>query len=310
MGILRQLLLWGSENRWLSRNLPRYAFVRRAIQRFMPGEELSEALEAALQLQQIGITSLLSLLGENIVDEEDSVSVVQHYLRAMDEARATGLDTELSLKLTHLGLDLSHQLARGHLEQLLQRAQQTDDRVWIDMEGSAYTDITLEIFEDVCQRYQNVGICLQSYLRRTADDLEAILPFAPAIRLVKGAYAEPPSVAFANKADVDNNFVELVLRMFRDETLRTGLGLGIATHDVGLIGRIQRHAERRGVSRSAYEFQMLYGIRRQDQQRLAADGYRMRVLISYGEAWFAWYMRRLAERPANVWFVVRNLVAS
>jgi proline dehydrogenase len=177
------------------------------------------------------------------------------------------------------------------------------------MESSRYVDATLELYRELRSHYHNVGICLQSYLYRTVEDLASLVPLGAAIRLVKGAYMEPPDTAFPRKSDVDENFVRIAKRLLGEEARACGVRVGFGTHDVAVITRIRDFAEGAGVPKDAYEVQMLYGIRRDAQARLAAAGYRLRVLISYGSAWFPWYMRRLAERPANLGFVLRSLVA-
>jgi len=305
--MMRQLLLWGSQNPWLSQKLPRYRFVQRAVRRFIPGEELEAALTEAARFQEPTVATIVTQLGENVTDEAEAEVVARHYADAIDRIEARGVDTEVSVKLTQLGLDLNPETAYQHTAALARQAAPFGKTVWIDMEGSAYLDATLDLFRRLCQEHRNVGLCLQAYLYRTADDLDSLLPLAPTIRLVKGAYAEPPEIAFPKKADVDANFFLLAQRLLDADLLARGARPAFATHDTHLVRRICEEAEARSIDRSAYEFQMLYGIRRQEQNRLIADGYRLRVLISYGQAWFPWYMRRLAERPANLWFVMKSL---
>jgi len=305
--MMRQLLLWGSQNPWLSQKLPRYRFVQQAVRRFIPGEELEAALTEAARFQERTVATIVTQLGENVTEEAEAEAVARHYADAIDRVEARGVDTEVSVKLTQLGLDLSPETAYHHTAALVRQAAPFGKTVWIDMEGSVYLDATLEIFRRLCEEHRNVGLCLQAYLYRTADDLDNLLPLAPTIRLVKGAYAEPPEIAFPKKADVDANFFLLAQRLLDADLLARGARPAFATHDAPLLRRICEEAEARSIDRSAYEFQMLYGIRRQEQDRLIADGYQVRVLISYGQAWFPWYMRRLAERPANLWFVMKSL---
>ena len=307
MGIMRRILLWGSQSRQLRETFPRYRFVRKAVSRFMPGEDLNDALVAAEILGKNGIATILTHLGENVTEESEAEKVSRHYRQVLDHVKTRGLDCQISVKLTQLGLDLSPELSYTKLKLILDRAMELENFVWIDMESSTYTDSTLRLFHQARSEYPNVGICLQSYLYRTAHDLEMLLPLSPAIRLVKGAYAEPVSVAFRKKNDVDANFLALATQLL-DKAQRDEVRPAFATHDRGLIRRIQEEAATIGLSKEASEFQMLYGIRREDQIRLTRESYRVRVLISYGTAWFAWYMRRLAERPANLLFVLRNLV--
>ncbi|HSG66762.1 MAG TPA: proline dehydrogenase family protein, partial [Gammaproteobacteria bacterium] len=235
--------------------------------------------------------------------------VVEHYLDVLDRIEQRGVKAEISIKLTQLGLDISEDAATRNLITLLERAAATGSAVFVDMEDSSYVDRTLAIFRAVLASHRNVGLCLQAYLRRTAADLDSLLQDTVAIRLVKGAYNEPEAVAFPVKRDVDENYQRLARALIEasrtvTDTPRPVLG----THDIALIGRIARDAEAAGVSRDGYEIHMLYGIRSAEQIRLVGDGHRVRVLISYGEEWFPWYVRRLAERPANVWFVVRSMV--
>lgn len=309
MSLMRRSLLWASENSWLARRLPRLGFVRRATRRFMPGEVLEDAVAEAVRLDDLGASTILTLLGENLDSLAEADEVVDEYLRILDEARDRGLDLQVSVKPTQLGLDLDRDGAFANLERIVRHAEQRANFVWIDMEGSAYTDVTLELFRGARAERSNVGLALQAYLYRTKDDLESLLPLDPAIRLVKGAYAEPEAIAFPKKRDVDASFERLALRLI-DHVAGTGAGLAVfGTHDPRLIRRCQDEARSRDLDRSLYEFDLLYGIGRAEQERLLAERERLRVLISYGSAWFPWYMRRLAERPANVWFVARQLLS-
>jgi len=303
--MLRNTLLWASTNPLLAQKLPRYRFVQKATKRFMPGEELDDALNAIAGLEKTNLSATTTLLGENLTSLEEADAVVQHYQGALRDIEARGLDVEISIKPTQLGLDFGVEEARQRLAQL---AESTSTLVWVDMEGSEYVDQTLDIFRTVKQEQGNVGLCLQSYLHRTADDLEALLPLDAAIRLVKGAYNEPPEVAFPKKSDVDRSFVTLTQTMLRAR-LNGGQGRPVlGTHDPKMIGETNRIAYELGLDKDKYEFAMLFGIQRAEQERLARTGHRVRVLVSYGSAWFAWYMRRLAERPANLWFVAKQIV--
>jgi proline dehydrogenase len=304
---MRGALLWASQNRWLRERAARYRFVRRSVARFMPGEEIADALAAAQKLQEQGLGTVLTHLGENVTTAAEAESVTRHYLEALERVRTAGLKSEFSVKLTHLGLDLSHELCRANVEGLI-RAAGAGSTVWIDMESSPYVDATLELYCRLCRAYSNVGVCLQAYLYRTADDLAALLPLGPAIRLVKGAYLEPPNVAFPRKEDVDENYFALARRLLDVEARNVGVHAAIATHDRRLIHRVEELAREEGLTANDFRFQMLYGIQPTEQLRLARDGWRSEVLISYGAFWFPWYMRRLAERPANVMFVINNLL--
>ena len=304
---MRTILHWMARNRWLKEHLPRLWFARRAVRKFMPGEEIEDALEAAEQFRPLGIGILLTHLGENLTSLGQADAVAEHYNDVLRKVMARGLDAEISVKPTQLGLDLDTDATLGHLRSLASAAAEAGATLWLDMEGSAYTERTLELYRRLKADHPNVGVCLQSYLRRTPDDIAALLPLRPAIRLVKGAYDEPAIIALRKKADVDAAYEQQAKSMLpavADGTLRLGLG----THDTRLVERVAAAAEAAGVALDAFEVQMLYGVRMDEQRRLAAAGHRVRDLISYGEAWYAWYLRRLAERPANIWFALRQIL--
>jgi len=307
MSLARNALLWISENRKLRATLPRYKFVRRAVTRFMPGEELSDAVRAAKELQEKTINTIFTRLGENIADREEAHAVAGHYSDSLRQIKKERLDTCVSVKLTQLGLELSEDVCYENLVQVVEEAERQKNRVWIDMEQSGYVDRTLGIYRRIRSSFSNVGVCLQAYLYRTQKDIEDLLPLKPSIRLVKGAYAEPATVAFPKKADVDANFFSLSKLIL--EHARKGVLFGIATHDPVLISRLQWEAQRQGLGKDEFEFQLLYGIKTDLQRKLAEEGYRVRSLISYGSFWFPWYIRRLAERPANVLFVAKSILA-
>jgi len=307
MSVMRNVLLAGSTNAWLRDRATKIGFVRRSVSRFMPGEKIEDALRAAKELGPQGITTILTYLGENLTNVEEYEQVTRHYLEVLDKVAAAGLDAHISIKPTQLGLDLDRGLCEKNLDRLIERAEQRGNFVWIDMESSPYVDPTLELYRRARAHTKRVGLALQAYLYRTEKDLETLIPLGPAIRIVKGAYLEPPDVAFPKKSDTDESFFKLSRRLMAPDAQRAGALLHIATHDVTLAGRLSDWIAQNKVPQSAYEFAMLYGIQREQQLRLARQGKRLRVLISYGEYWFPWYMRRLAERPANVWFVLKNL---
>lgn len=308
MGLARQSLLWASRQQWLGRQVQQRAFTRRAAARFMPGEDLESALTAMQSFRDHGIANLITLLGENVSTEADATAVTQSYLDAMSQIRARELDCQVSVKPTQLGLDTGRDACAAQLSILAAAAAEQNDLLWIDMESSAYVDATLALAAELGESHGNVGVCIQAYLHRSAADLERLVANGTPVRLVKGAYKEPASVAIQRKSDVDLNYSTLAMSMI--ESLVSGASRfhAFGTHDVELIHRIQRFASEKGLSQDRYEFEMLYGIRREHQLELASAGYGMRVLISYGTSWFPWYMRRLAERPANVWFVVKSLI--
>ena len=308
MALIRNLLLAGSESRWLRDRATRTAFVRRSVSRFMPGEGMDDALRAATELQSAGLPTILTHLGENVRDASEADAVVAHYIALLDRIRDAGVDAQISVKPTQLGLDLGTEMCRRHLVRLAARALNNGNMLWIDMEGSAYVDRTVDLYRDLRSEFRNTGVCLQAYLRRTPEILDSLIPLGPAIRIVKGAYREPPSVALPEKAQVDERFYKLCTRLVERDAQAANAFAGIATHDAALIARLQASLAERRVPAERFEFEMLYGIRRDLQAQLARAGARVRVLISYGEYWFPWYMRRLAERPANLWFVAKNLI--
>ena len=251
-----------------------------------------------------------------MTEAAEAEAVADHYINVLAAMQAAGLAGSLSVKPTQLGLDLDANLCERNLERILVASEKVaseksagDKRgmILIDMESSAYVDRTLELFRRARARHSHVGVCLQSYLRRTPADLDSLLPLGAAIRLVKGAYHEPASIAYPAKRDVDEAYFALARKLLSAESLAAGARAGIGTHDPKLIARIIELINSQGVAKSRIEFQMLYGIRRDLQRKLAADGWPVSVLISYGTYWFPWYMRRLAERPANVWFVLKNM---
>ena len=307
MSIARKLLLAASTNAWLREKATKTAFVRRSVSAFMPGERLEDAMAAAAAQQQRGIGTIFTRLGENVSRADEAEDVTAHYLDAIDKVQAAGLRAEISVKPTQLGLDLDRDLCFTNLRRLVDAADARGNFVWIDMESSPYVDPTLELYRRARAKSPRVGIALQAYLYRTEKDVESLIPLGAAIRIVKGAYLEPPEVAFPRKSDVDANYYKLCMRLLAPEARRPGALLHIATHDVALADRIAAFITQQQVPASAYEFAMLYGIQRGQQARLARQGRRLRVLISYGEYWFPWYMRRLAERPANMWFVIRTI---
>lgn len=302
---MRRLLLWAAGNRWLAAHVPRWAFAKRAVKRFMPGETFDSALEAASRLKAGGVGTLFTLLGENVTVLDDVERVVEHYEEAL--SASTTLQREISVKPTHLGLDLDPQAAYGYLLRLARSAGRANSFLWIDMEGSGYTQRTIDLYVRLRAEEPHVGIALQAYLHRTAADVAALLKEKTAIRLVKGAYAEPSSIAFTAKPDVDANYLALSAFML-PEVKRGQLRLVLGTHDVDLFAKIWRFGQAIGVQRSNLEVAMLYGIRMDQQLRLAHEGFPVKCLISYGNAWYAWYLRRLAERPANVLFAARQLL--
>ena len=306
--MIRTLLLKASDSRWLREHGVRAPFVRRAVSRFMPGETFDDMLRAAGELAPRRVDTVFTRLGENVTDLEEARAVAEHYLQAIDRIKQAALDCEPSIKLTQLGLDIDRDVATAHARAIAARSQAASSYLWIDMEQSPYVDVTLNVAEQLKREFPDVGVCLQAYLRRTAKDLERMLSLGVGVRLVKGAYREPPSVALPHKHAVDAQYLNLATMMIGARAQRGDCRAVFGTHDTKLISAICKLAPSIGVSAGGYEFHMLYGIQRAEQIRLAEAGERVRVLIAYGSYWFPWYMRRLAERPANLWFVAKNLL--
>ena len=304
MSLVRNVLLSASESRMLRERAVHLPFVRKAVSKFMPGEKVDDALAAT---RALGIGTVLTRLGENLRGPEEAEGVLRHYLDLYDRIAREALDVEISVKPTQLGLDFSREKTDRHLEELAERARATGNWLWIDMESTAYTEVTLDMYHRLRAKFPKTGLCVQSYLYRTAEDVEKLIAAGAGVRLVKGAYKEPPDLAYPKKQDVDESYFRLAERLLSAEARAKGVRAIFGTHDPVLIRRIEETGRAAGLTPRDVEFQMLYGIRRAEQLRLIAGGYRFRVLISYGEAWFAWYMRRLAERPANVLFVLKSL---
>ena len=298
--------MWCASNPWLAAHVPRWGFVRRALSRFMPGEDFDSALKAAGAFRSMQIGAIFTRLGENVSDLSEATAVVEHYESVLKAASAAGVDAEISVKPTQLGLDIDPAAALANLNRLAAAAAHVHGFMWLDMEGSAYTDPTIELYTKVRARHREVGVCLQAYLHRTADDLGRLLPSGPAIRLVKGAYAEPPDRAFPAKRDVDANYLALGVLMLA-EVRRGKARLVLGTHDVQLIHRIAQLGHAIGVDRQQIEVAMLYGIRADELSKLAGEGHPVKDLIAYGTGWYPWYVRRLAERPANLLFIARQI---
>lgn len=302
--MLRPLLLSLSGNRRLHDVLLRLPGARAAAARFVAGETLDAAVGVARDLNAAGMAATLDFLGEKTTSAAEAVAAARAYEGILQRIKAEGLNANASLKLTQLGLDVDPVLTETLLRGVLERAEAVGTFVGIDMESSAYTDRTLDLYRALREDgHGNMEVVLQSYLRRSEADLDRLLPLRPRVRLVKGAYAEPPSVAYPRKAEVDAAYRRLAERLLRESP-----DPAIATHDERLIEHTIEVAGRLGVDAARFEFQMLYGIRRDLQERLVARGYRMRVYVPFGSEWFPYFMRRLAERPANLWFVLRSLV--
>jgi proline dehydrogenase len=307
MSVMRKVLLWASTNAWMRERATRTAFVRRSVSKFMPGERIEDAIEAAKKLKPQGLNTILTRLGENLTRIEEAQEVFDHYLKVIALVQSSGLDAQISIKPTQLGYDQNPEVCYGYCIKLLERCEAVGTLFWLDMESSPYVDGTIALYKRLRQKSDKVGIALQAYLFRTPKDIEDLVPLGAAIRLVKGAYLEPAEVAYPKKSDVDEAYFTLASRLLQDDAAKPGALLHIATHDLSLQTRLQQVIADRKIPQSRYEFAMLFGIQTSRQQELGRAGVRTRCLISYGEYWFPWYMRRLGERPANVWFVVKNM---
>jgi proline dehydrogenase len=300
---MRSFLLHLSEKKWLAPMIMHNTVSRRVAQRFVAGESLDAAIEAARNVNNAMQLASLDLLGENVSDEAGARRAAGNYLSIFKRIEKEKLDANVSLKLTQLGLDLSERLCQELLEEIVAHATAQGNFVRIDMEGSAYTERTVKMTKRVRAKFPGVGTVMQAYLHRAEKDVLDLLAAGCRLRLCKGAYQEPPDIAFPNKADVDANYVKLMKLI-----LPSGIYHGIATHDPAMIDATKRFVLEKNIYREQFEFQMLYGIRTDLQEQLVREGFRLRIYIPYGADWFPYFMRRLAERPANLMFFLRNLL--
>ena len=300
--MLRSFLLYLSERETPKKLLTGNPLGRRLASRFIAGEEMADALRVIRRLTIEGFRVTLDCLGESVHEAAAAEVACQTYLQLLDRLAAENLNSHVSVKLTQLGLAIDEGMARRNLARLAESAARHHNFVRVDMEGSAFTDATLRVFFSVDAPRDVMGIAIQTYLFRTEADVQELLKRGARIRLVKGAYKEPPEIAFARKRDVDGNFQKLA-----EKLLASGIYHAIATHDDRLIGAAQRFVRAQGISPEGFEFQLLYGIRRQLQRQLIQEGWRVRVYVPYGREWYAYFMRRLAERPANLFFLMRHL---
>lgn len=308
MSLVRPFFLALSGSEWLRHTAISLGPVRRMSRRFTAGETLDEAVAAVKELNRQGLLATLDHLGENVTSETEARDATTDVLDLLEAIEASGIQSGISVKLTQLGLDLGPALAAENLQRIVARAADAQRFVRIDMESSEYVEQTLDLFEGLWPQHSNVGVVIQSYLRRSINDAARLVRIGASVRLVKGAYDEPPEVAFADKAETDACFMQIVEQLFSDEAQANGVFPAIATHDTRLIEQTKALTLRRKIARDRFEFQMLYGIRPRLQQQLVAEGYHVRVYVPYGQQWFPYLMRRLAERPANVSFLLRNLI--
>jgi proline dehydrogenase len=299
---VRALLLFLAHREGFKNLILKFSVFQKAVWRFVAGEELHNAIDAVREANRQGIRGTLDLLGENTISRDDALNATAEVLGMLNRIQAEKVDCNVSVKLTQLGLDLDTDFCCDNLLEIVRSARVHGNFIRVDMEDHHYTDRTIDMVLRVRRELDNVGIVVQSYLYRTEKDVRRLLESGTRIRLCKGAYLEPESIAFKKKRGTDANFVKITHLL-----LDSGLYLALATHDETMIEAARRYAEERGIGKDRFEFQMLYGVRRNLQLGLAQEGYNVRVYIPYGKRWYPYFMRRLAERPANVLFVLKNL---
>lgn len=303
MGFTRKAVMTVADNPGVTKFFQSSRVTRGLVSRFVAGETVDSALDAARNLAASGITTTLDLLGENVDNHTQARAAADAFVNVLRRQAGAGLEPNISVKLTMLGLDLGRDMAVSHLEPVLEAAREVDGFVRFDMEGSPYTAVTMSILEEMLAAFgHHVGTVIQTYLRRAADDVERCIALGARVRLVKGAYAEPADVAFQDRIEVDGNYARLARRL-----LTAGKYPALATHDMALVRSAIEHVRREGIDPGRFEFQMLYGVRRDQQKALVNDGYRMRVYVPFGTEWYPYFSRRIAERPANAFFVLRQL---
>ena len=302
--LMRNFIFWLSTKKSItgpiSRSGMKYGFARR----FIAGQTLAEALIPSRELNRVGRQVSMNHLGENVHTREEAEASRNSYVHMVNELQRQGLEGNVSIKITQLGLDFDRDLCVQLTEEIVSTAKKLGRTIEMDMEGSAYTDMTLDIFESTRRKYDNVGMAIQAYLFRTTKDLERLAPLAPKIRLVKGAYREPAKIAWQNKSEVDENYCKLLDQLFAGP-----FQVAVATHDVRMLHHAKQQIRERGIGKERYEFQMIYGIRRDLQQEVISEGHPLRIYVPFGTDWCPYFMRRLSERPANCWFVLRSLAA-
>ena len=305
---LRAVLLYLSGSVWARRLVTGFGPAWSVASRFVAGEGVDEAIAAARRLNADGLAAAVDYLGESVSDRNEALDARDHILTLLDRIHDAGVDAYVSVKLSQLGLKIDENLALENLRALLERARGHGLRVRIDMEESALVDITLDVYRTLRRRegFTNVGVVIQSSLYRSDEDVRRLIEEGAWVRLVKGAYKEPPTIAYAKKADTDASFVRLMQAMLGEDARARGVHLAVATHDEAMVNATLNYARRNRIGPDAFEFQMLYGVRRELQRSLVAKGWRARVYVPYGTAWYPYFMRRLAERPANLWFFVSN----
>jgi proline dehydrogenase len=300
--LMRSFFLFAGRNKWCNRMAKKYG-LRLGAGRFVAGVTLESALQTIEELNKNGMMVTIDHLGEFVQNEDEAEEMANKCIEALEGIADHNVDSNLSLKLTSMGLDISKELCLRNMTNILSVARKNNIFVRIDMEDYAHLDLTLYIFEQLKKEYDNVGLVLQSYLHRTLDDLQKLIPEKTNLRLVKGAYKESPKVAYEDKKEVDQNFIKLI-----EQQLLSGNYAGIATHDDAIIESTKSFVEEHQISLEQFEFQMLYGIRTELQKQLINEGFRVRIYVPYGKDWYGYFMRRLAERPANVVFVIKGII--
>lgn len=306
--MLRSFLLYLSENERLERSILKFGWAKRTARRFVAGETAEEALQVIRKLNDRGFLATLDHLGENVNSEVEARTAAEEYLKLLPKIAELGLQSHVSLKLTQMGLDIGMDLCRENVERIIAKAEELKNSVRIDIEGSEYTTRTFDLFAELRGKYKNVGAALQANLRRSEQDLKNLIELGANVRLTKGAYKEPPQIAYQKKREVDANYIKLMGMLLSPEARAKGAYAAIATHDERMIAQAKELAARNDISKEEFEFQMLLGIRGRLAERLANEGYRMRIYVSYGTEWYPYYMRRLAERPANLLFILKNIL--
>ncbi len=306
--MMRSFFLYLSGSNVARRVLLSLPFSGRITRRFIAGDKLQQALDVACKLNEKGLTTAMDLLGESVATEQESRRAADEYIELLEGMNKAGVNGYASLKLTALGLDISEELALENMRRIMKRAIELGRFIRIDMENTPYTERTLKIFDQLLTEFprNSIGTVIQSYLRRSEADMKALAAKGAYIRVVKGAYKEPPELAFPDKSDVDANYVKLMQIYLSEEARKAGAYLAVATHDPNMIAATREFTEKHGIGKNEFEFQMLYGIRNDLQESLQKEGFQVRTYVPYGSQWYPYFMRRLAERPANVWFILGN----
>lgn len=308
--MFREFFLYLSGKNNLKNYIEKFPPSRKLVNRFIAGENVNDAVSIVGNLNSKKITCTLDKLGESLTDEKKIKCVIEDYKNILKIIREENLDSTISIKLTHLGLLISEDLAYQSVIEIVKYAKETGNRVCIDMENSPFTEKTINIYEKVFKEFKNVGVAIQSYLKRTLSDLERLSSMGAEIRLCKGAYKEPKEIAYQRKKDVDENYKRGLIILFSREKVERGTYPCVATHDEKLINFTYELVKKNNIPPDKFEFQMLYGIRRDLQEKIVRDGFRLRVYVPFGKDWYPYFMRRLGERPANLFFVLKNIFKS